>query len=92
MDGPYLHLSILIYSYQNKRTRPSQRYSYYCHEKLLDASAPNILIDYFIRWVTFANATPKAWIAENGYWKSSVYAFPSIRPNCMTWKGMESLH
>lgn len=39
---------------------------------------------YFKRCVTFARATAKACSAENGYWKSSVYAFPSILPNCMT--------
>ena len=31
-----------------------------------------IWVDYFSRWVTLANATAKAWAAENGYWKSNV--------------------
>lgn len=34
--------------------------------------------------VTLARATAKAWTALNGYWKSRVYALPSIRPNCIT--------
>lgn len=40
---------------------------------------------YFKRCVTLANATEKACSAENGYWKSNVYAFPSMRPNCITY-------
>lgn len=44
---------------------------------------------YFSRWVTLANATANACSAENGYWKSSVYALPSIRPNCMTYGSRE---
>jgi len=40
---------------------------------------------YLSRWVTFARATANACKALNGYWKSNVYALPSILPNCITW-------
>ena len=36
------------------------------------------------RCVTLASATAKAWTALYGYWKSSVYALLSMRPNCIT--------
>ncbi len=39
---------------------------------------------HFRRCVTLARATAKAWMALNGYWKSSVYALLSMRPNCIT--------
>lgn len=45
---------------------------------------------YFNRCVTLASATANACNAENGYWKSNVYAFPSIRPNCITYNTMIS--
>ena len=45
-----------------------------------------VTIIHFSLCVTLASATPKAWTAVNGYWKSSVYALLSIRPNCITWK------
>lgn len=40
---------------------------------------------HFRRWVTLARATAKACTAEKGYWKSRMYALPSILPNCITW-------
>ena len=43
------------------------------------ASSPHLS-----RCVTFASATASACRALNGYWKSNVYALPSILPNCMT--------
>jgi len=39
---------------------------------------------YLSRCVTFARATANACNALNGYWKSNVYALPSILPNCIT--------
>lgn len=45
---------------------------------------PKFVTIYFKRWVTFAKATANACNAENGYWKSRVYALPSILPNCIT--------
>lgn len=39
------------------------------------------------RCVTLARATAKACTAEKGYWKSRMYALPSILPNCITWGG-----
>lgn len=53
---------------------------------------------YFKRCVTLARATAKACNAENGYWKSNVYALPSMRPNCITywwksgWRGMNNIN
>lgn len=41
-------------------------------------------VHYLRRWVTLAKATANACTAEKGYWKSKIYALPSMRPNCIT--------
>ena len=46
-------------------------------------------MNYLRRCVTLAKAHANAWTAENGYWKSNVYALPSILPNCITCKGSQ---
>lgn len=46
---------------------------------------------YLSRCVTFARATANACKALNGYWKSRVYALPSILPNCITCLPLNSI-
>jgi len=55
-----------------------------CHNKVILRSL-EFRRGYLSRWVTLASATANAWTALYGYWKSSVYALLSMRPNCITW-------
>ena len=70
---------------KSSRNEHNRRPSGQCVRVIKDvAAAPPHSHCHFRRCVTLAKATANACRAVNGYWKSSVKALLSTRPNCIT--------